>query len=236
MLTVWRDFFHFLRRPRLPAQRMAFGWTAIRQVGILLLLDWIIMCLFLAAALAAQSAGIELPQEIDEDWTVFQTILFVIILTPPIEELIFRAGLSGHRRAITLFVSPWLFVAFLTAIVLVVGPIDPPIAVMLFLAWVGATATVMAFQRDGRSVSERYRRLFPAAFWITSAAFGFMHIFNYEDPMRLAVMLMVIPQFTGGMMLGYVRVQYGMWANIAQHVSYNAVVVGLMHAWPGVFG
>lgn len=234
--AVWREFFDFLRNPRLPATRMAFGRTAIAQVGILLLLDWIVVFLFLAAALTAESAGIELPQEIEEDWTVFQTILFVVILTPPLEELIFRAGLTGQRRAIALSISPWLFVATLIGLVLIAGPIDPPIAVMLGLAWIAATAAVMAFQRGGQLVSDRYRRLFPTAFWVTSGVFGFMHVFNYEDPMQLAVLLMVIPQFTGGMMLGYVRVKYGMWANIAQHVLFNAVAVALFYAWPGVFG
>ncbi len=234
--AVWREFFDFLRDPRLPAERISFGWTAIRQVGVLLLLDWMVVLLFVASALAAESAGINLPQEIEDDWTPFQTVLFVIILAPPIEELIFRAGLSGQRRAIAMFVAPWLFVATLIVIYLIAGPIDPTIGVILFLAWVAATAVVMAVQWDRGSVSDRYRRLFPYAFWITSALFGFMHIFNYEDPIRLAVMLMVIPQFTGGMMLGYVRVKYGMWANITQHVTHNAVAVALFYAWPVVFG
>ena len=99
-----------------------------------------------------------------------------------------------------------------------------------------ATAAVMAFQRNSGSVPDRYRRLFPYAFWITSVVFGLMHMFNYGDPLRLAVLLMVIPQITGGMMLGYVRVKYGMWANIAQHVTHNALVVALFYAWPGVLG
>jgi hypothetical protein len=202
----------------------------------LLVLDWMVVLIFVVSALAAESAGVELPQAIDEDWTVFQTILFVIILAPPIEELIFRAGLSGRRGAITLFVSPLLFVFTLIAAEVAVGLLDPPIVVMMILAWIAATATVMAFQRNSRSVPERYHRLFPYVFWISSGLFGFMHVFNYEDPMRLAVLLMVIPQFTGGMMLGYVRVTYGMWANIAQHATHNAVAVALIYAWPGLFG
>ena len=234
--AVWREFFDFLRAPRLPGAKIPLGGTAIRQVGILLLLDWIVVFLFVAFALAAETAGIELPQEIEEDWTVFQTILFVVILAPPLEELIFRAGLSGTKRAITLFMSPWLLVVTLSAIYLVAGPIDPPKAVMLMLAWVAATAAIMAFQRNSGSVPDRFRRLFPYAFWITSGVFGFMHVFNYQGPMRLAVWLMVIPQITGGMMLGYVRVKYGMWANIAQHVTHNALAVALFYAWPGAFG
>lgn len=231
--AVWREFFDFLRNPRLSTKQIAFGRTAVAEVGILLLLDWIVVFLFLAAALAVETAGVELPQEIEDDWTVFETILYVVILGPPIEELIFRAGLSGTKRAIILSVSPWLLVATLIGAYLIVGPIDPPIAVMLSLAWLAATAAVMAFQRNSGSVSDRYRRLFPYAFWITSGMFGLMHVFNYEDPMRPAVLLMVIPQFTGGMMLGFVRVKYGMWANIAQHVSHNAFVVALFYAWPG---
>lgn len=232
--SAWREFFDFLRNPRLPAERTAFGQEAIREVGVLLLFYWIVVFLFLAAAYAVEFAGIALPQGIEEEWTVFQTILFTIILAPLVEELIFRAGLSGRRRAIALFVSPFLFVLTLTAIYLAVGPIDPPIGVMLFLAWVAATATVMVFQRNSRCVSNRYRRLFPAAFWISSIVFGFLHVFNYEDPIRLAVALMVVPQLIAGMMFGYVRVRYGMWANITQHATHNAVAVALMYAWPGV--
>lgn len=234
--VVWQEFFDFLRNPRLPTKQMAFGRTAVAEVGILLLLDWLVVFLFLAAAFAVETAGVELPQEIAEDWTVFETILIVVILAPPIEELIFRAGLSGRKRAIILSVSPWLLVAALIGLVPIAGPIDPPLTVMLGLAWVAATAAVMAVQRDSGSVPDRYRHLFPAVFWISSVAFGLMHVFNYEDPLRPAVLLMVIPQITGGMMLGYVRVKYGMWANIAQHVVFNAIAVALFYTWPGVFG
>jgi membrane protease YdiL (CAAX protease family) len=234
--AVWRGLFDFLRDPRLPEARIPFGWPAIRQVAILLALDWIVVLIFVILALTAESAGVELPQAIDDDWTVFQTILLVIILAPPLEEVIFRAALSGQRRAITLFVSPVSLVLTLTAVYSAAGPIDPPIQVMMLLAWVAATATVMAFQRNSRSVPQRYHRLFPYAFWISSGVFGLSHVFNYDDPMRLAVLLMVIPQFTGGMMLGYVRVTYGMWANIGQHVTHNAVAVALIYAWPDVFG
>ncbi len=233
---VWREFFDFLRNPRLPAERIAFGRTAVGQVGILLLLDLIVAFLFFAIVLTVESTGVELPQPIEEDWTVFQTILLVVILAPPIEELIFRAGLSGRTWAVALSLSPWLFVAVLIAITLIQGPMEVATGVMLGLVWIAATAIVMAFQRDGRLVSDSYRRLFPYAFWISSGLFGFMHVFNYDDPMRLAVLLMVIPQFTGGMILGYVRVHYGMWANITQHAVFNAIAVALYYAWPGVFG
>lgn len=234
--AVWREFFEFLRDPRLPAEREAFGRRAIGQVGILLLLDLIVAFLFLAAVFAVESTGVELPQPIEEDWTVFQTILLVVILAPPIEELIFRAGLSGRTWAFTLSLSVWLLVAVLLAIYLIVGPIDPAVAGMLVLAWFAVTAIVIAFQKDKRLVPDTYRRLFPYAFWISSGLFGFMHVFNYDDPMRLAVLLMVIPQFTGGLMLGYVRVYYGMWANITQHAVFNGIAVALYYAWPGVLG
>ena len=200
----------------------------------MLLLDWIVVACFVASALALQSAGIELPQQIDDEWTPFQTVLFVVILAPPLEEVVFRVGLSGQRWALVLFAAPWLLLATLFAAFFLIGPLDMGTILILSLGWLASTLVMVAYHWRNRTVSERYRRLFPYAFWLTSASFGLLHMFNYEEPIGLAVLLMVIPQLTGGMMLGYVRVKFGMWSNITQHVTHNAVAVALYYAWPGL--
>ena len=231
--AVWREFFDFLRNPRLPDERIPFGRQAAQQVGVLLLLDWAVVICFVIFALALESGGIELPQEIEEDWTPGEMFLFIVVLAPPLEELIFRVGLSGQRRALTMFVAPWLLVAALIGARFLIGPLDMRTVLVLSVGWLVSTIAVVACHWNDRSLLHGFRRLFPYAFWLTSGLFGLMHIFNYEDPMSLAVLLMVIPQFTGGMMLGYVRVKYGMWSNIAQHVAHNAVFLALYYAWPG---
>lgn len=232
LFAVWREFFDSLRNVRLPDQQITFGRQAVAQVGALLLLDWAIVFLFVIAALAVASTGIEMPQPIDDDWTTAETILFVVVLGPPLEELIFRVWLTGERRAVIMFVSPWLLLAVLFAAFFLTGPLEMRTILLLSLGWIVSTIAIMAYHWRDRFVSQGFRRRFPVAFWLTSVLFGLSHIFNFEEPISIAAVLMIIPQFSGGLILGYVRVKYGMWSNITQHVTHNTAALALYYSFP----
>lgn len=210
---------------------MDFGRKAVAQVGALLLLDWTVVLILMLAAIAVSSTGVELPQPIDDDWGPWTTFLIVVLLAPPFEELMFRTWLSGERRAIILGIAPWLLLAVLFNAQLL-GPLEMQTILILSGCWLVSTIAMIALHWGDRSKSQRFRRRFPYAFWLTAGAFGLMHVFNYEEPAAIGAVLMIIPQFTGGLVLGYVRVRYGMWANIAQHVTHNAAALVLYDIFP----
>ena len=55
--------------------------------------------------------------------------------------------------------------------------------------------------------------------------FALAHIFNYELEANQYWMtpILVLPQMLLGLMLGYVRVKYGLWASILAHAMNNLI-------------
>ena len=72
---------------------------------------------------------------------------------------------------------------------------------------------------------------FPLFFWFATLAFALVHIANFEfggSWSSLAMLLpLVLPQFILGMMLGYVRVRFALWAAILLHAAHNATALSL---------
>lgn len=231
-LTTWRDYFRFLRRPVLPDSRVAFGRSAVADVALLLVLDLVIVAAFLATVALAERGGVQLPQPIPDDWSPREWFVLAVLIAPPLEEWLFRAGLSGSRRSLIGVAIAWL--SFLTLTMAALLGADRHDAGWIYLAWAAVTAVLIAFVRRP-AVPVKFAQRFPLFFWLSAVAFGVLHIFNYEEPLGLMPLAMVIPQFTGGTILGYVRVKYGMWANISQHAAFNAILVGLHFAWPDQF-
>jgi membrane protease YdiL (CAAX protease family) len=234
LLEYWGGYWRFLKSPALPERRIEFGREAVADVAALLLLDIIIAATFLIAVALAESGGVELPQPIDDDLGPVALLIFVVFVAPPIEEWLFRTPLSGQRRSLIGAAIIWPLLFALTAAALL-EPLDGREGLLILGAWLLATGVPLAYLVSDRDAPERFKRRFPYAFWLSSIAFGLMHVFNYEQPFALLPVLMIFPQFTGGTMLAYVRVRYGMWANIAQHSAYNALVMVLYFAWPEQF-
>jgi len=77
---------------------------------------------------------------------------------------------------------------------------------------------------DDAPLSEnRLRKIFPFVFYLTAALFGFAHVSNYEIDPSLWYMfpVLVLPQLLLGLMLGFVRLRYGLWAAILMHAMNN---------------
>ncbi len=73
---------------------------------------------------------------------------------------------------------------------------------------------------------------FPYIFYMSAISFGVVHIFNYEHYSLLQLLPMIIPQIIGGLILGYVRLQFGLWSAIAMHAMSNGILVSLIWFFP----
>ena len=70
-----------------------------------------------------------------------------------------------------------------------------------------------------------FDRCFPAAFYLSAAGFAALHAFNFgADEPSFALALLVLPQFVSGLIYGYARMRYGMWANVGLHSANNAAI------------
>jgi membrane protease YdiL (CAAX protease family) len=76
---------------------------------------------------------------------------------------------------------------------------------------------------------------FKFAFYFSSIVFSLIHIFkfDFDDYLILNCCLILIPVFLGGIMLGYIRVIYGLKFSILLHILHNfwLLIFGLLFSY-----
>jgi len=222
-----RDFFSFVRRPRLaprlPGRRAGDGWWEdwfpTVSVGRLLkwaLFLWAINLVFLGpiAVAAAGAGGATHRLNIHNiPW------LHALLWAPVVEELVFRYALRRPAPAwwlVPAAVAAMLMGAKWPGILLVTG--------ILLLCWLPYLLNMPFARRDlPWRVRKAYRRGFPWVFHLTSVAFAAVHLYNFnlhQTPLWL-LPLLVLPQWLTGLVLGWHRVRLGIGASILLHGIFN---------------
>ncbi len=71
-------------------------------------------------------------------------------------------------------------------------------------------------------------RSFPYVFYLIALIFGFVHLSNFglNTTIILLSPLLVAPQLCVGMLLGFIRVRFGLLWSIGLHACYNLILVG----------
>ncbi|NAS13515.1 CPBP family intramembrane glutamic endopeptidase [Poritiphilus flavus] len=101
------------------------------------------------------------------------------------------------------------------------------------LTFIGFLAIVVAplleeFFFRGPLVFFKKSSFFKLIFYLFTLAFGFYHITNFEITTTILVLspLLVAPQLSVGVFLGFIRVRFGLIWAILLHACYNLVLVG----------
>ena len=228
----WAQFAAFLKRPVLPPRAPLPRLASLVATGRMLVLDLAVMGALVALAGLAMSAGIDMPETalagVDLDTA---TIVAVVIVAPVLEELAFRSWLSG-RPGHVLGVLVALPAAALAAVGFAaiapggLGTIWLSVLAGFVVALLVALATAYALRR--RDAMRWFRRAFPLFFWGSTLAFAGVHLLNFpEDQLAMALPL-ILPQFATGAMLGYLRVNYGLWASMLLHALHNGAIIALV--------
>jgi len=221
------DFLAFVRRPRL-GPRMPGGRPGSREwlggVGGPHLLHWLLVLWGinllvlgpLAASVATASGAERRLDALHLSW------FHVVLWAPVIEEMVFRYGL--RRPAPALWLLPVLVAAMLMRPGLAAG------ASVVFAC--GAIAAVLAWSghRWPWKWLRRYRQVFPIVFHVVTLAFAFLHLANFRLGQAgwLLLPLLVLPQWACGLVLGWMRVRFGIGASIALHACFNAGPMALL--------
>lgn len=224
---TWRNFFGFVARPTLPERTRPFDRAAVSQVSALLALDWASSFCFLAVYVTAESAGVHLPKpSFDFKNAALALVLLVALGAPLIEEFVFRMWLRGKPLQVALALVPWLVIG--TVLLAPYFRMGRGGIIALFAVAVAAIAFLLVLAWRQRETPAWYRRVFPVAFWLTTILFALAHLSNYKASMSTLLLLMVIPQFIGGMIMGYARVTFGMWANLSLHIARNSLAMAMV--------
>lgn len=222
------DFLLFVRHPRLsprlpraPGPAWRGEWLGGLRVGRLfcwVLLLWAINLTVLGpvAATAASVAGAERRIPGMLPW------FLVVVWAPVIEEMVFRFGLRQPGRAL------WL------APILLVGLFFGRNGLVQVGVLVAGTAVVLALsgQRWPGSRLRRYSLAFPWVFHGVTLAFAGLHLANFSltTSSMWLLPLMILPQWVTGLVLGWLRVRFGIGASIMLHALFNAGPMTLLWA------
>lgn len=200
----------------------------------------------LVVSFAAASVGFEntLADELLER-PVMEQFLLVALFAPVLEEFLFRLPLVGRLRLGMLgAVGAVGFVNFVfgDGAVLAVAALFGAVAIASGVLWIQSLIVGVAradgdgdaapASRPWRDGAARWWESHPRwPMWIALAAFGLVHLSNYDVSWSVAavvvVPLVVSPQLWLGLMFTIARVRYGWWAGLVLHAVHNLAVWGV---------
>ncbi len=214
------DFIRFVFRPTLRRLRPRTGGTAryaewwgsldTWQLLRWALLLWVVNIGVLGpiAVSAAGASG-------SEHRLSFDTLQWarVLLLAPLLEESMFRYVLRQPIAGMS--ISAMLLTGYLTGVVgsyIMVGALL--FLGGLFLIW--PPKFPFAARRT-------YRRFFPWLFHASAIGFALLHLFNFQigQGSAIVLLLLVLPQYLSGLVMGWLRVRQGFGACLALHALFN---------------
>lgn len=222
--TTIREFADFLRHPHLlaPTGFRAPGnaktWLYLTALSIAVLLGLILPLIKLWQSL------FDLPDpqafdQVSQAWLV----PIVVLIAPPLEELLFRGWQTGTRGGLWLLGCA-LVVVSAFAMATVPDRALAALAVIVAAALAGLVGWLLL--RRNPAPLTWFARAFPLIFYLMAALFALTHLANY-DRITLVAVPLVLPQLWAGLVLGYLRQRVGLLGSIAAHVTSNALVMGL---------
>ncbi|WP_114521465.1 CPBP family intramembrane glutamic endopeptidase [Altererythrobacter sp. ZODW24] len=219
----WRRFGAFLRSPALPEKAAPFSLSSLRAVVVIFGLDLAAMSVIIGTAILIFSFGYELPSnKLAELELGLPIILLIVVGAPLFEEIGFRGWLAGRPA----HVWPLIIIgAAAFGLPLLVGQ-GRPLIVGGGLIIALIAAIILAWRLWGRTPFKFFSRYFGWFYALSTLAFAVVHLSNYDDA-NPAFLLLVIPQAVAGLLFGYTRVQYGLWASILLHALHNGTFIAL---------
>ncbi|MFM5884505.1 MAG: CPBP family intramembrane glutamate endopeptidase [Novosphingobium sp.] len=221
--AVLREFLDFLRRPAILTPQ---GWRGGggKRWAVLTALLVIGLIGVMMPFLELWQKAFDLPSpdafaKMDKRWLV----PVVVLIAPPIEELLFRGWQRGSVSAL------WLLGCALAAVAVLTFVTDPAQALLAggaLLALLVAAPLGWFLLRKRPAPLAWFARVYPWIFYLVAAGFALVHLSNYPSVSLLAVPL-VLPQLWAALVLGYLRQRLGLVQGILAHMTANACSIGL---------
>ena len=231
-LRAWlEDAAWFMVRPTYAAQPMAWGRAAALALLAVFALDMALDTLAHRMTAAWDKSAGFLPAPIKYETTRAEDLIEVRIVAPVLEELAFRAWLTGRIAALRFAVYGFAALALFTAALFVEARYAALISVGgAVLVFVGLIHWGRTRHRD-TAVPAWFTRHFHWFVWGSALVFGLIHLGNYEPLTHPFGVLVVLPQTIGGLLLAYTRARLGLGAAMAHHAMYNAVFLAGDYGW-----
>lgn len=202
----------------------------LKSFGTLFLLNLVVVGVIMGLLSAIEPF---LPKELMEDHKVSEmfdegniwVMLLMAAVSAPIgEELIFRFPLKFkvwviHTLLCVIFIFTGVKLAFAhnTVVQIAGGVILLPLLILY----------LVKIKRVAPFYAQVWKNKFGVVFYTFTAIFALIHIGNYPLiwATLIAMPVLILPQFTIGIFLGYIRVRFGILWSIAFHAIHNGLFV-----------
>ncbi len=159
-------------------------------------------------------------------------VFITSVVAPLIEEYLFRAYLTG-------FVCNNVVLPLNLCLILVkLFNITTPAILwpLIAIAVVGSRVIFILLKRSKKlkiSFARFYLHHYQLYFYVSAIAFGLIHLNNYEikNFIPLVTVLLVMSQLFAGLVLGYVRIKWGLKWSMGFHALHNLFFVLLLFAF-----
>lgn len=158
--------------------------------------------------------------ETEFNYKTGKIFISMIILSPVLEEILFRLILKPKFRNVLIFsiFTGVLAISFLLRKSFILGiPFS-------FLSIAGFT--ILIDKKYFREMQKYFLKHFSTIFYLISIIFGFVHITNYEPfNYKLVIILPILisPLVLAGIMLSFIRMKFGIGYSILMHSMINLI-------------
>ncbi len=229
----WRRFAAFLKRPTLPARARPLSGASLRAVLRMLGLDFAMMAVLMAIATIVVAAGIDLPETALENIDISLVVVALVVIGAPLaEEFVFRGWLSGRPGHVFALLALALGIVGIAVVTMQdsIRGLTTGLVALAAVVLIPGLALLILWRWRRRDAMGWFARAFPLFFWLSTAAFACIHLFNFDRGSLYVLLPLVLPQFVTGSILGYLRVHYGLWAAMLLHALHNGAAMALVLA------
>jgi len=219
----------FSKRPNFRYKHESF-LSRFRRFGMLLLLDILILAILTSLFYLIASLGFNEILNNNEviglfsKYPLWLLLTLLVLFIPLIEEAFFRFPLKYRRLTINLLVP-----IILTIIVVYALDIRNSL-VKIFISVLCLTILIL-FVIKNKNVNTLLKRLwsenFNYVFYISTLLFALLHLTNYEYSTELFFLapILILPQFFGGLLIGYLRIKSGFVWGLVFHMISNLLLI-----------
>jgi membrane protease YdiL (CAAX protease family) len=223
-----------VRRPALPDRASGPRLPAFRGLFQLLALDLLLMIVLIGGLAGLTALGLEMPGHLLRDLELgLPLIAFIVIGAPLGEELVFRGWLSGRPGHVGASLAI-LAAALLGGAAMLLLPGMRGVFALVALTVLGLmVAAVLLWRKRGRPPMSWFARHARWFYLLSAVAFASIHLTNFSEGNAALLLPLTLPQFLLGLILGYVRVMFGLWASVLMHAMHNTLFISLVLAGVG---
>lgn len=159
--------------------------------------------------------------KIQVDYSSLKTIVFIVLIAPVFEEIIFRSLLRFTKKNLMLF-----SIATSILIVYFISQSKIPSLIIAALLLSGILILTSLYSRE--KIEQFIYSKFSYFFYATAILFGLVHASNFGGNIYILLAFSFIlggVQLIAGLILGFIRMKYGLIYSIIFHALINSIAV-----------